>query len=116
MTIETFLHDQAFAQPLETVETAGSIRQPPGRPRRWFVAEEPEGDTAPWLSIREPFGGRRLGSAVVASATPTRTPSAPKSARYSSLSRPARGDGLRSEVSALRLFGFGQCPLGRAYH
>jgi len=36
MTIETFLHDQAFAQPLETVETAGSIRQPPGRPRRWL--------------------------------------------------------------------------------
>jgi hypothetical protein len=92
-----------------------AIRRPDVSPAL-VVAVEPEGDTAPWLSIREPFGGRRLGSAVVASATPTRTPSAPKSARYSSLSRPARGDGLRSEVSALRLFGFGQCPLGRAYH
>jgi len=52
-----------------------------------------------------------LGSAVVARATPTRTPSAPKSARYSLGSKPARGAGSRSEVSALRQFGFGQWPL-----
>jgi hypothetical protein len=31
MTIETLLNDHACAQPLETVETTGSIRQPPGR-------------------------------------------------------------------------------------
>jgi hypothetical protein len=45
-------------------------------------------------------------SAVVARAKPTKTPSAPTSGRYSLLSSPpARGVGVRSEVSALLQFG-----------
>jgi hypothetical protein len=60
------------------------------------VAEEPESDTAPGCRSgnRSAFarGGSRLAqrSAVVASANPTRIRRAPRSARYSSRSSPAR--------------------------
>ena len=42
---------------------------------------------------------------VLAMAGPTRTPSAPESARYSVLSKLARGAGVKSEVCAFPQFG-----------